>query len=300
MSGAARAPIRLDLVYNPASGQFRRSRLDALAAALAEQGFAPRPIATRSDGVDLSADAQLVCIHGGDGTVRLAVAAMGARVGTVPLCIAPCGTINLIAREIGYDREPQAFASQLAEAWARGPACWPRSPLVTCQASPVMACLSLGPDSAAVAAVSPVLKARIGRLAYLVAAGGLLWHWPRRRFAVRAELADGSWLEEQVEAAFVARGKFYAGPFTLSPRARLDSALIELVVMPRAGRWRTAAFALAIMLGLPVERLGLARRHSVRSLEIAAEGVPMQIDGDTIPARALRVEHSGLTARFCA
>ncbi len=292
--------MKLDLVYNPASGRFRQARLEALASALSARGFASRLVATRSDCVELSADAQLVCVYGGDGTLRQVVEALGERVEEVALCICPSGTINLVAREIGYRSDPGLFAAQLGEAWARGPACWLRSPLVTCAGVPVLACLSLGPDSAAVAAVSPVLKARIGRLAYLAAAGGLLWRWPRRRFAVRAELADGSWLEEQVEAAFVARGKFYAGPFTLSPRARLDSALIELVVMPRACRWRTAAFALAIMLGLPVERLGLARRHSVRWLEIAGEGLPLQIDGDTIAARSLRVAQSGLTARFCA
>ncbi len=295
-----RARVTIDLVYNPASGQFRRSRLDALVAALERRGFAPSLVATRSDGVELSPDAQMVCIHGGDGTVRLAVAALGDRVGQVPLCIAPCGTINLIAREIGYVSEPDGFATQLAQAWARGAACWVHSPLVTCGASPVMACLSLGPDSAAVAAVSASLKARIGRLAYLAAVGKMLWSWPRRRFAVRAELADGSRLAEEVEAAFVARGKFYAGPFTLSPRARLESVQIELVVLPHAGRLRMAGFALAVMLGLPVERLGLARRHSVRWLEIADEGLPLQIDGDAVPAQALRVGQSGLTASFCA
>ena len=115
----ARRPVRLELVYNPASGSFSQKRMDALVAALIQHGFAPRLALTTADGVSIPEDAELVCVHGGDGTVRLAVEALGERVDEVALAVCPAGTINLVARELGYSHEPEAFAAQLAEAWAR-------------------------------------------------------------------------------------------------------------------------------------------------------------------------------------
>lgn len=291
--------IRMDLVYNPAAGRFRPAQLDALADALRGHGFAPRKIATTPAGVTLSEDAELICVHGGDGAVRLTMEALGERAGSVPLCISPAGTINLVARELGYRSQPALLAAQIAQAWARGQESWVRSPVISFGGLPVVACASIGPDSATVAHLSPELKQRIGRYAYLVAAARLLWRWPRHRMDLRAELADGTLVEMQAEAVFLARGRFYAGPFRLSRRAGLASETIELIALPRAGRLSCALFALGVMAGLPLDRLGIARTLSVRAVEIGECALPLQVDGDSAPPRAGRVAAAGPVARYC-
>src|SRR5689334_1450598 len=114
--------MKLDLVYNPVAGSFRRSRLDALVAAFERRGVSVTLLPTTREGVQLSGSADLVCVHGGDGTLRDTVQALGSRAGKVPLCIAPAGTINLVARELGYARDPDRLAAQVCAAWERGPA----------------------------------------------------------------------------------------------------------------------------------------------------------------------------------
>ena len=58
----------LDLVYNPVSGSFSQAHLDALVAALEAEGFGVTPMPTTAQGAQLSGRAELICVHGGDGT----------------------------------------------------------------------------------------------------------------------------------------------------------------------------------------------------------------------------------------
>ena len=292
--------VKLHLVFNPASGQFRQERLEALTAALEAQGFDPVLVPSRIDGLMIPSEARLVCVFGGDGTLRLVAQALGDRIGDVALCVCPSGTINLVARELGYAADPGTFAARLAKAWARGPAAWVVSPLVETGTTPVVSCLSIGPDSLAVAGVSGALKARIGRLAYAVAGLKLLWRWPRAVLRIRAETPAGGVLVLDAEAMFVARGRYYAGPFRLSRAARLGSAGFELVTLPSASRMRCAAFMLALALGLRPERLGLARVQTVRTLTIDPGTMPVQVDGDTVSAAGpIHIGMAGRAARFC-
>lgn len=302
MADEINQPGKIYIIYNPASGRFNPHRLEALQHALVHHGFAPACLPTRPDGVAIPDDARLICVSGGDGTLRLVVRALAGRAGRVALSVYPAGTINLVARELGYSDKPSEFAAHLAAAWARGPEGILRSPLLTSASGPVIACLSIGPDSAAVAGVSPALKQKIGRLAYLVAGLRLLWAWPRPKIRINALLSDGSRLEEQAEAVFVARGRYYAGPFCLSPAARLDSTSFELITLTHAGRWRSLAFMLVLMLGLRPERLGLAQLHSATMVELDAHGAAAQVDGDPLSvAGPIRLEIAPETyLRFCA
>ena len=288
----------IDLVYNAYSGSFREARLTQLAAALEAQGFDVRLMETTAEGAVLSGEADLICVHGGDGTLRDAVQAMGKRAGDIPLCIARSGTINLVARELGYPSEPEAFAATLAKAWAAGPERWVHSPLYLLGEMPIVSCLSIGPDSAAVAEVSGALKRRIGRLAYAVAMLRLLRKWPREPMVVRGELTDGSRFETEVEAVIASHAALYAGPFQLSPNAALATDAIELITLRRSTRLGMLAFIVAAMLRLPVDRFGFAEIRSVRRVEFDRCVTPVQVDGDHMPECAYAIAPSGMTLRY--
>ena len=290
--------MKLDLVYNPVSGTFGVAHLERLSQALSGEGFDVTVLPTSREGAQLSGTADIVCVHGGDGTLRDTVQALGADAGRVPLCIAPSGTINLVARELGYARDPQRFAGQLRSAWERGPDSWVAAPLYTLGDLPVVSCLSIGPDSHAVARVSGALKKRIGRMAYVVAMLQVMRQWPRAMMKLSGESADGEPFECEAGAVIVSHGALFAGPFRLSPKAALAADSVELIVLERPSRLGVLAFTAAAFAGLPLDRLGLASFRSVRRVAFDRCVSPVQVDGDHMPDCAYAIGPSGMTLRY--
>ena len=288
----------LDLVYNPVSGSYSAKHLRNLVAALEAEGFAVTPIATTAEGVELSGSAELVCVYGGDGTLRDVVRSMGDRAGEFPLCVAPSGTVNLVARELGYSRKPHTFARSLAEAWKRGRESWVKAPLYRLGEMPIVSCLSIGPDSHAVARVSGKLKKRIGRYAYVAAMMQQMRDWPRAPMQVRGTTIDGEHFCDNAEAAIVSNAALYAGPFRLSPEAALHTDSVELITVDESTRLRIIMLSIAAMLGLPVERFAKARVRSCRRVEFDRCVTPVQVDGDHMPDCAYAIAPAGLSLRY--
>lgn len=290
--------ILVDLVYNPVSGSFRKAQLEAIVRALRSEGFRVRSIPTQAEGTELPEGADIVCVHGGDGTLRDAVQALGRRAGEVPLCIAPSGTVNLVATELGYPREAETFARNLREAWDRGQQSWTKSPLYTLGQMPIVACVSIGPDSHAVARVSGPLKKRIGRYAYVVAMMQQMRDWPRNAMIVSGELTDGERFTCEAEAVIASHGALFAGPYRLSPNAALEADSIELITISRSTRIGAILFAIAALLGLPIDRFAGTRIRTVRRAEFDRCVTPVQVDGDHIPDCAYAIAPSGMTLTY--
>lgn len=290
--------MKLDLVYNPHAGSFRADRLDALAAAFAAHGAEVRRVASARKWRPADDPPDMACVHGGDGTLRDAVQALGPLADTVPLCLAPAGTINLVARELGYPRDPAALAAQVMAAWARGSGGWVRAPLYRLGDLPVVSCLSIGPDSHAVAHVSPALKRRFGRLAYVFAMLRVMRAWPRQAMAISGELADGTPFACEAAAVIVSHGALFAGPFRLSPNAALAADSVELIVLERPSRRGVALFTIAAFAGWPLDRLGLATFRGVRRVAFDRRVSPVQVDGDHIEGAGSTIEPSGITLRY--
>ncbi|MCA0909389.1 diacylglycerol/lipid kinase family protein [Qipengyuania gaetbuli] len=288
----------LDLVYNPVSGSFSQAHLDALVAGLEAEGFSVTPMPTTAKGAQLSGGAEVICVHGGDGTLRDTVQALGDKAGDVPLCVAPSGTINLVARELGYARQPANFAAELRAAWDRGSEGWVHSPLYTLGEMPIVSCLSIGPDSHAVARIDGKLKKRIGRYAYVVALAQQMRDWPRDTMTISGELVSGESFEYEAEAAIVSHAALYAGPFRVSPEAALAADSVELITLTRSTRLGTIALSLAVMLRLPVARLGIAEIRSCRRIAFDRCVTPVQVDGDHMPDCAFAIGPSGMTLRY--
>ncbi|UOR15411.1 diacylglycerol/lipid kinase family protein [Qipengyuania aquimaris] len=288
----------VDLVYNPVSGSFNQAHCNALCDALEGEGFAVTMMPTTAHGARLSGTAELVCVHGGDGTLRDTVQALGEDAGSVALAVAPSGTINLVARELGYARKPAEFARQVAKGWAKGRDEWVEAPLYRLGDMPIVSCLSIGPDSHAVARVSGKLKKRIGRYAYVVAMVQQMRDWPRSPMTVRGELVGGESFECEAEAVIVSGAALYAGPFQLSPEAKLSSDAVELITLERSTRFGTMLLSLAAMLRLPVDRFANAEIRTCRRIEFDRCVTPVQVDGDHMPDCAYAIAPAGLSLRY--
>lgn len=221
-----------------------------------------------------------VCAVGGDGTARHVAAAVAVAGRPLVLDLHPAGTINLLGRELRADSAEMTLAER-AGALLNGTAARLHYPA---RVNDVMflASASAGPDSRAVAALSLRLKRWLGRLAYAIAFVCVLLRWQRP--SIRLRWADG---ELPCEAFMVAKGRFYAGPWSVAPAARVTDPLLHVVALPRARRRDYLRFLATLARG-DVERCPDVVRFSCTWLEADGTGVPVQADGDIVAALPAR------------
>lgn len=266
------------IIVNPAAGRARFSerRLRRFVAALERQGCtvvlrragpSPGQVERLAGQAEPGFDA--IVAAGGDGTISAVVNGLGDR--AVPFGVLPLGSANVLAREIRLPRAPEALASLITT----GPVSpiWPGR--VGNRAFVMMA--SAGFDSEIVAALSPELKRRVGRLAFAWGFLVRLWHCPACELTVRA---DG--VEYRAAAVVAAKGRHYAGPFVVAPGADLAEPVLELVLLDRRGRWAMLRYATALFLGR-VPRLGDIAIVRARQASVAGNrALPVQADGEIV------------------
>jgi diacylglycerol kinase family enzyme len=269
----------VQLFYNRSAGGHCPARLDSLRAGLEAKGA--RVVLTECGpgrAIEVGAEASHVCAVGGDGTLRhvaLAVARCGR---ALPVSFYPAGTVNLLHRERPCATDPEGHALRLLGEEG-GCGLHPASLNDTF----FLACASVGPDSRAVAEVSLKLKARIGKLAYAVAFARILLDW--RRTPIRLAWDGGGTV---CEAFYVAKGRYFAGPWSFAPEASVAEPLLHVVALATARRRDFARFALALWRKRPVEGLPGVSAFTCTALAAEAdEPLPVQADGDpvcTLPA----------------
>ncbi|MDE2410309.1 MAG: hypothetical protein KGM18_00895 [Sphingomonadales bacterium] len=285
---APAAAGRVVLVCNPQAGRYSPARLAALRGALEQAGH---EVAV-ADSLEYRAGAggearELACLVGGDGTARTVVALSRDHAHRADFCLYPAGTVNLIAREAGYGAGAGGLLARMAARAAR------RHFYGEIDGEPFLCCASVGIDSLVVARVSTRAKRRIGRLAYALALGALLPRWPRPALAVTV---DGA--RHHAEAAFVCKGRFYAGPWVLDPAADLTTPEFRVLLLPRARRRDIARlFASAVLGGRLADPDWV--RLSARTIAIAADApLPVQADGDVVAATPVSIRIAPEPLRF--
>ncbi len=263
----------VQLFVNPRPGWFARRRVTALRQAFERAGATVVVTESRSDRLEIDAQSTHVCAVGGDGTLRHVIDALH-RSGRSPLVSAyPIGTVNLLARECRYPRSPRSFVDRVLGA---GPHAQHHTALV--DGLPLVTCASVGPDSFVVESLSSALKNRIGRAAYVLAFCKLLIRWPRARMTL-------SWGHDRMdcEAVYIAKGRFFAGPWTFAPRARAVDPLLHVVSIERASRYQFVRFSWRMLRKQPVDTMDGVRCFTCTELKIDGEAtIPLQADGDIV------------------
>jgi len=271
----------VQLIYNRTAGGHCPRRLDALRAGFEAQG-AKVILSECRPGVEiaLGGEASHVCAVGGDGTLRHVALALARCGRTLPLSIYPAGTVNLLHRERPFPTDPQGHARRLLEE-SEGDSLHPASLNDTL----FLACASVGPDSRAVAEVSLALKKRIGKLAYAVAFARILFDW--RRAPIRLAWEGG---ELACEAFYVAKGRYFAGPWSFAPKASTAQPLLHVVALATARRRDFARFAWALWSGRPVETVPGVTAFTCTALAAEAGApLPVQADGDAVATLPVRI-----------
>src|SRR6266568_324512 len=273
------------IIVNPTAVRSRssRRRLDRVVAALKRRGCAvvlrhAGPASGDAERLAREAEAEfdLIVAAGGDGTLN--AVANGMATAPRPLALLPFGTANVLAREIGLPRDPERLADLIAAAPARP--IWPG--LAGDRLFLTMA--SSGFDAETVAAVHPRLKRHAGRLAFAWAILACLWRYRACELHARVDGVD-----HRAAALIAAKGRFYAGPYVIAPRADLAEPMLDLVLLQRSGRLAVLSYLGALLLGrLPRHRdiIVLRTREAFVS---AAEPVPVQADGEIVARLPVRI-----------
>lgn len=284
---------RLLVVFNPTAGRRRQGRLAATLRHLASAGcdLALRETAARGDAERFAreaaaltngAAADLFVVAGGDGTINEAVNGLIAGRNGVPLpllAVVPLGTANVLAQEIGLSMIPAAIARDIASGA-------PRAIHVGAANGRCFTMMAgVGFDAHVVAGVSPTVKRRLGKAAYVLESLRQLFRFgfPRYRVTIDGRAHDAA-------SVIVAKGHFYGGRFVCAPAARLEAPEFQVCLFERGGRWNAIRYALALALGrLP--RLGDYRIVPGRSVVIEGPaGDPVQGDGDIIARLPVSIE----------
>lgn len=263
--------MKILLVFNRRAARVNERRIALLAAAFADAGHQVVPVDSYS--AELPERAQLaecICVVGGDGTVRDVMARLTDLPLAARIAVYPLGTINLIAREAGYVADPVRFVDRATRVDAPN-----MYHSVQMNDGLMLVCASVGPDSAAVADVSPQMKQRLGRFAYLISALKMLYRWPRHRIEVDI---DGSL--HHCEAAYLLNGRFYAGPWCLDDLASLRAASMQVLMLPTARRRDYLRLIAASVIHPAFADPKWQRRTGVSVEMRSSVALPVQADGD--------------------
>jgi YegS/Rv2252/BmrU family lipid kinase len=216
---------RWAILCNQTSGSYDPHRLDLIQRALREHGVESRVVPTAYQGhaTDLCRALEGVdgvAVYGGDGTLNEAANGLLGR--DLPLAFLPGGTANVMAHELGLPQDPVRAAHLLAAGETR--TVYPGT--IGERAFLLMA--GFGFDGMAVHWVSPRIKRKVGKLAYVYAG---LQAFIASQPAL--QVTNGGHLVPSGHWAVVSRAKYYGGPYVIDPDGGLGRSDLTLIVVSR-------------------------------------------------------------------
>ncbi len=283
---------RVQLIANPVSGSGKGGRLArAVLRRLQERGCSVELRETRRPGdarrfaAEAAGFAAVACV-GGDGTVNEVV--NGLPPGDAPpLAMAPCGTANVLAKELGLPRNAEGIARVIADGrevrWDLG--------VDRVGGRRFLLFGSAGYDAHVVHAFHAARRGPIRMWEYVV--WGLQSILGYRVPCLRVEL-DGVLLAPGAAWVQVSNVSSYGGPLVFTPRAKADDGLFEVRVLHARRRRDVLRMFWDAILGyfLGIERtlrdVTFHRARRVRMESADGSPVPVQVDGD--PGGHLPVE----------
>lgn len=302
MTADAAPPRRAALIYNPTKIDAERLRAQmrhaSQRAGWADPLFFETRVEDLGQGVTreaLAADAAVVLVAGGDGTVRAVSEAM-AHTG-IPLTIVPSGTGNLLARNLRLPLDdPErviatAFDGDIAEMDVGFAELHQADGSRSTHGFVVMG--GMGLDAAMIANTRPSLKKSVGWVAYVDGAARSLVGATPFRIVLQVDAARLHSARIQ-SVLFANCGSLPAG-LELIPGASIVDGSMDVVLFQPTHWWdwlfvwRRVAWDNSVLRRFRAGRRVLALRtrdnavryQRGRTLEVAAAGAqPVQLDGD--------------------
>ncbi|MHB9023868.1 MAG: diacylglycerol/lipid kinase family protein [Armatimonadota bacterium] len=210
-----------------------------------------------------------ILMAGGDGTINHALSAVIEC--DIPLGIVPVGTANVLAREFGIPLAPeQAFRVACTGKVRRVDLGRANDRLFALTAG-------LGFDAQVITEIVPRLKDLFGPLAYITAGIQVLTRFKSSLFQLQF---DGKELIVPAWMLIVSNAGYYAYQLTVSPAARIDDGLLDVVIFAEQSALDRLAQIGATVIGQHIKHPNV-RYFQVRNLQVVANPpVRLQLDGD--------------------
>jgi YegS/Rv2252/BmrU family lipid kinase len=288
------------LIYNPTAGALRRDlkQIERLTIALREHGIlaVAKPTAYAGHAIQLAEQAvaggiSTVIVCGGDGTINEAAQAL---VGTeTALAVWPCGTANVLAKELSLPKRASVLAKLIADDSLRiisvGSAVkpgtgWQRYFLLMA---------GIGMDAAIVQGVDLELKKMSGVGAYWLSGLEFLARLPLKPFSLTVN-------EQHYESTFtvISNSARYGGWFRIAPKAKMDDDQLDVCVFNTRSRLAYLSYALMSLTGSHTRRRNVFYQTTRQMHANSNDEALVQLDGDVmgnlpmdfeIVPRALRI-----------
>jgi YegS/Rv2252/BmrU family lipid kinase len=268
--------VNVLVIGNPVAGTGKAGRrAERLVRLLERRGHAVEWRLTRRPGEarrhvgDLEGKVDCIVVAGGDGTVNEVVNGLADPAAT-PLTHMALGTANLLARELGIPRDPEALVEVVERGATR------RIDLARVAQSRFLLVASSGFDAMVTERIQRSGKKPQRYSGYFVPLLRTLAEYRPPRLDVSVEAG------EPLTGALVVVSNIrnYGGLFSIADRARCDSGHLDVCVFPRAEVRDLLRYARAAR-AARVSRLEGVEYRTGRRVRIAsAEPVPVQVDGD--------------------
>jgi YegS/Rv2252/BmrU family lipid kinase len=291
------------LIYNPTAGALRRDpqKIERLTRALARRGIDVTPLPTEFAGhatqltrQAVNDGAEIVIVCGGDGAINEAAQSL---VGTeTALAAWPCGTANVLARELRLPCDEEAFAELIVRRSERTISVGRAVKPDTGWRRYFLLMAGIGLDATIVNSVDLGLKRKIGVGAYLASGLGFLARLPLTPFSIEFN-------GRRHESAFtvISNAANYAAFFTLAPGAEIDDDKLDVCVFNSRSRLAYLTYAL----------LSMARGRHTRSSNVIYQPAQeahansndkalVQLDGDVVGTLPMRFEIAPQALRIIA
>lgn len=285
---------RFLIIHNVHAGTARRSLFFSVLKALEKRGctlvtqIADDAESDRHLAAEAAASGgyDAVVAAGGDSTVR--GVALGLFGTGVPLGVIPVGTGNVMAAEIGLNRNVADIVDTLMHGAVR------EVHGATANGEPFLLMAGAGYDGAVVEGLNHPLKRIIGRAAYgppIICA--LRKKPPRLRVKVDGKVHDAGW-------AIVTNAGRYAGSFSLCNGSSIFNEGLTTVLFRPRSRIELAAQLVRLATGRLSGAPGVEFLPSKRTRIEADERVPVQVEGESFGATPLTVSADGRTVSLLA
>ena len=283
---------QVSLIYNPTAGASRRgpARLPQIIAALGQRGITvePRATTTVGDATKLAQQAiaegcEMLIVCGGDGTINEAAQSL---IGShTALAIWPCGTANVLAKDLRLPRHPEAFADLIASGQRRtisvGRAFKPENKWQRY----FLLMAGVGLDAAIVKRVDLELKRRAGVGAYFAAGLEYLAAWPLTPLSLSV---NGG--EHEATFAIIANAPSYGGWFTLAPQARLEEDQLDVCLFNSRSRMEYLSYALFSLTGSHTQRARVFYQKTQAAIAQSNVEAFVQLDGELVGSLPMKFE----------
>lgn len=270
---------KLFVIFNPAARGEKTRRVQQFLETKAGPSVTLTPTQRAGEAQSLAARAvaegyKIIVAAGGDGTINEVVNGIGTS--GVALGVLPLGTVNVFAHELRIPRKLDAAWTVILGGHTR------TIDLACAEANSstryFVQLAGVGFDAHAVRTASWELKKKIGPLSYVWAGIKAL---SKSHPPVEVS-ANGSGPLGSGVAVLIGNGRFYGGPFSLFPKARMDDGLLDVCVFETVGYWDVLRYGQGVLRGAHID-LGDVKYFQTETLTCGVSGpTPFELDGEDV------------------